>query len=276
MVLQQIAMHIPCKTMKDNILEKIIQHKSAELVELKKKYKNISNKIDTSIPSKFKTNFTNQEHVKIIAEIKPASPSEGMIFEPTKKNIKNIAKVYSQYPIAAISVLTDEKYFHGSYENIAMVKDVTSIPVLCKEFIIDEFQINLAKYFRADAVLLIAEALSEEKSIALYSYAKELNLDVLFEFHFPEKLNFLLENDIDIIGINNRDLNTLKLNIQKCLNLRNQIPDNKILIAESGFDTPDQLRLLEECKFNGALIGTSLLKSDDINKKLKGLVYYYE
>ena len=110
----------------------------------------------------------------------------------------------------------------------------------------------------------------------MYSYAKELNLDVLFEFHFPEKLNFLLENDIDIIGINNRDLNTLKLNIQKCLNLRNQIPDNKILIAESGFDTPDQLRLLEECKFNGALIGTSLLKSDDINKKLKGLVYYYE
>ncbi len=261
--------------MKANILDEIIKHKIAELEGLKKKYKNISAKINTNIPSKFKESFIKQEHVKVIPEIKPASPSQGSIFEPTEKNIKHIAKIYSQYPIAAISVLTDKKYFQGSYENIAIVKDAVSKPVLCKEFIIDEFQIGLAKYFGADAILLIAEALTEEKCITLYKYAKKLNLDVLFEFHFPEKLDFLLKNDINIIGINNRDLNTLKVDIQKCLDLRIRIPDDRIIIAESGFDNPAQLRLLEEKRFNGILIGTSILKSNDIDKKLKGLVYYY-
>ena len=259
-----------------NILQEIIEHKQIELEELKKRYKDIPEKSKTTAPSRFKENFINSNRVKIIAEIKPSSPSEGTIFEPTEKNIKNIARIYSQHPIGAISVLADKKYFNGSYENIRMVKESTDIPVLCKEFIIDPFQMDLAKHFGADAVLLIAEALPMEKCISLYKYANRISLDVLFEFHSPENLKALLDNNIDIIGINNRDLSTLKVDIQKCLDLSESIPQDKILIAESGFDTPAQIKLLEEKNFNSVLVGTSLLKSGNIDEKLKELVYYYE
>ncbi len=262
--------------MKKNILQEIIEYKHTELESLKNKYKHLVKKFNTTTPSRFKENFINSKRVRIIAEIKPSSPSEGPIFEPTEENIKKIARTYSQYPIGAISVLTDKKYFNGSYENIRLVKEITDIPILCKEFIIDPFQIDLAKYFGADAVLLIAEALPMEKCIFLYKYAKEISLDILFEFHSPENLKALLDNNIDIIGINNRNLSTLKVDIQKCLDLKKSIPDDKILIAESGFNTPEQIKLLEEKNFNGVLIGTSLLKSGNIDEKLKELVYYYE
>ncbi len=256
------------------LLQEIIEHKRSEIETLKTKYKDIQVKIETG--HCFKEIFTTGGPVRIIAEIKPASPSEGMIFEPTEENIKNIARIYSRYPVGAISVLTDEKYFHGSYENIALVKELTDKPVLCKDFIIDTFQIDLAKHFKADAILLIAEALDKEKAVTLYKYAKKINLDVLFEFHSPDSLNFLLENNVDIIGINNRDLNSMKVDINKCLSLRSSIPEDIILIAESGFASPKQIKMLEEKKINGALIGTSILKSEDIEKKLKEFVYYYE
>jgi len=258
------------------ILKKIIDYKHTEIEILKKKYGDISDKIDKTTSSKFKKNFINHDRVIIIPEIKPSSPSKGQIFEPTEENIKNIAKAYSQYPIGAISVLADNKYFNGSYENIALVKQVTCLPILCKEFIVDKYQINLAKYFGADAILLIAEALPEEENIILYNYAKSLNMDILFEFHYQENLKILLKNNIDIIGINNRDLSTLKVDIEKCLNLRDKIPANRILIAESGYSCAAQLQVLDQYEFNGVLIGTSLLKSPNIDNKLKELVLYYE
>ena len=262
--------------MRNNILDAIIKHKYSELDDLKTKYsKQIKNPDIENKRSNFKKAFTEQEHVKIMAEIKPASPSEGEIFNPTKENIQNIAKIYSNHPIGAISVLTDKKYFNGSYENIALVKEVTSTPVLCKEFIVDKSQIALAKHFGADAILLIAEALTEKIALELYNYAKDINLDVLFECHSVKKLEILIKNDINIIGINNRDLNTMKVDIQKCLNLRDHIPEDRIIIAESGFKTSVQIKLLEDNKFNGVLIGTSILKSDNIDQKLKEVVNYY-
>ncbi len=262
--------------MSKNILNKIIENKFNELEKLKSTYKDISKKINPAIKGEFKNNFINTSKVKIIAEIKPASPSEGEIFKPTKKNIKNIAAIYSKFPIGAISVLTDSAYFNGSYENIALVKEITDIPVLCKEFIVDKFQLKLAKYFGADAVLLIAEALPYKKLLSLYNFAKKINLEVLFEFHSSKNLDFLLENDIEIIGINNRNLDTMKVDINKCLTLKNHIPKHKIVIGESGFYTKEDIKLLDTQNFNGVLIGTSLLKSDDIDIKLKELVYYYE
>lgn len=262
--------------MKKNILQQIIETKFKELEDLKKKYKNVLKNFNTDTPSAFKKNFIHSQRVKIIAEIKPASPSEGTIFIPTKKKIKQIASLYSGYPVGAISVLTDNTYFQGAFENIALVKEVTSVPILCKEFIIDKFQIKLAKYFGADAILLIAEALPLKELIILYQFAKKINLDVLFEFHLPENLNFILKHKINIIGINNRNLETMDVDTNKCINLRRAIPNDKIVIAESGYNTKKEIRILEKEKFNGVLIGTSLLKNKNIGKKLQELVYYYE
>lgn len=262
--------------MKKNILQKIVETKFKELEDLKKKYKNVLKNFNTNTSSTFKKNFIHSQRVKIIAEIKPSSPSEGTIFIPTKKKIKQIASLYSKYPVGAISVLTDNTYFKGAFENIALVKEVTSVPVLCKEFIIDKFQIKLAKYFGADAILLIAEALPLKKLITLYKFAKKINLDVLFEFHLPENLNFILKHKINIIGINNRNLETMDVDTNKCINLKSAIPNDKIVIAESGYNTKKEIRILEKEKFNGVLIGTSFLKNKNIEKKLQELIYYYE
>lgn len=262
--------------MEKNILEKIIETKRNELDHIKEKYKNIETRIDINKPSLFKQNFISSQRVKIIAEIKPGSPSEGEIFNPTSKKIQEIAKIYSQYPIGAISVLTDKTYFNGAYENIALVKEISNIPVLCKEFIIDPFQIKLAKYFGADAVLLIAEALPMKNLIQLYQSAREYNMAVLFECHSKENLQFLLDNNIDIIGINNRDLESMTVDTNKCITLKNMIPHDKIVVAESGFHTKEEIQLLEKNGFKGVLIGTSLLKTDGLEKKLNELVHYYE
>jgi indole-3-glycerol phosphate synthase len=260
--------------MEQNILQKIIESKHNELTSLKSKYPHISKR--KVVKSSFRDKFSDSPHVKVIAEIKPSSPSEGKIIEPTKEKIQNIASIYSQYPIGAISVLTDSTYFNGAYINIGYVKEVTDKPVLCKEFIIDEFQIDLACHFDADAILLIAEALPLSRCLELYHYAKSKGLAVLFEFHDEKNLSFLIENKIEIIGINNRDLNRMTTDIQKCITLKESIPDEQILIAESGFYTKNEIMLLEEKQFNGVLIGTSLLKSNDMEKKLKEIVYYYE
>lgn len=256
----------------DDILKDIIDYKFIELGQLKKRYKNI--KINSKIKSQFKKNFQNTNRVQIIAELKPSSPSEGKIIPSDRKSLKAILKAYNQFPLGAISILTDKKYFNGAFENLALAKEITDKPILCKEFIIDEFQIKLAKYFGADAILLIAETLPFERLLELYRYAKSIHLDVLFELHDSKYLSHLLQNKIDIIGINNRNLSTLKINKNRCLTLKKLIPKNKITIAESGFETKNEISILSRYGFTGVLIGTSLLKAKKIEKKLEEVVYY--
>ncbi len=256
----------------NNILKTILAYKFVELTQLKRKYKNI--KINTKIKSRFKNNFQNTNRVQIIAELKPSSPSEGKIIPADQKSIKTILKAYNQFPLGAISILTDKKYFNGGFENLALAKEVTDKPILCKEFIIDEFQIKLAKYFGADAILLIAEVLPFKRLLELYRFAKSIHLDVLFELHDSKYLSCLLQNKIDIIGINNRNLSTLIINKNKCLSLKKLIPKNKIVIAESGFETKNEINTLSRYGFKGVLMGTSILKAKNIEKKLEEVVYY--
>lgn len=261
----------------NEILIDIINYKYVEIPVLKERYQHlIDQNFNFDQKPKFKEAFINKDVVKIIAEIKPTSPSTGDIFEPTKERIKEIVKLYNSFPVAAISILTDSSFFNGAFENITIAKEITSKPILCKEFIVDEFQLQLAKYFGADAVLLIAEALDYDRLLELYQYALSINLDVLFECHDKDNLEFLLNNNIDIIGINNRDLFTMNLDKNKSYDFKKHIPEEKICIAESGYNSKEDIKKLAESKFNGVLIGSSILKSDNMEEKLKELVYYYE
>ncbi|MDD5067873.1 MAG: indole-3-glycerol-phosphate synthase [bacterium] len=259
--------------MKD-ILKTIIQHKFQEIKELKKRYGSF--RIPSTNRSGLKAILRSGIRVKIIPELKPSSPSEGPLFRPSRTNLIRIIKSYDRFPLGAISILTDKKFFNGSFENIGLARTLTSQPILCKEFIVDPYQIKLARYFGADAILLIAEALSFTRLLILYQYARSLGMDVLFEFHHPSSLPPLLDNSVEIIGINNRDLSTLKISPRKCLSLRKRIPSGRIIVAESGLENKKDILKLARHHFHAALIGTSILKSRDMEKKLRELVYYDE
>lgn len=257
--------------MKD-VLKTIIQSKYHELTGLKKKYGALKN-LPPRGPS-FRNRFKKARRIRVIAEVKPSSPSEGRIFNPSKARLKNIIKLYDQFPLGAVSVLTDRKYFSGSYENLALAREITSRPLLCKEFIVDEYQIRLARYFGASAVLLIAEALPFPRLMDLYRYALSLGLDVLFEAHEKSRLLMLVRNKIPLIGINSRNLSTLELRPERSFRIKKIIPPGRTVIAESGLTVKEDMRKLARAGFHGALIGTSFLKSADPEKKLKEMVFY--
>lgn len=257
--------------MKD-VLRTIVQSKYHELAGLKKRYGALKR-----LPGKgpcFRARFLKKGRIKIIAEVKPSSPSEGALFRPTRNNLKNLVRLYDRFPLAAVSVLTDQKYFNGSYENLDLAREIMSKPLLCKEFIVDEYQIRLARYFGASAVLLIAEALLFPRLITLYQYARSLGLDVLFEAHERASLLLLVKNRIPVIGINSRNLSTLEVRPDRFSRLKRLIPPETTVIAESGLKTKTDLRNLDRAGFRGALIGTSFLKSPDPERHLKEMVYY--
>jgi len=249
-----------------NFLEIVAKEKRKEIEELKRKYKNLQLRKRKVLS--LKERILNHSRISIIAEIKLASPSEGKI---TDRTVKQIAEIYNKFDIAAISVLCDKKFFQGSYKYLGIVKDLTDKPVLCKDFILDEFQIYLAYYFGADAVLLITEFLEWDRLLKLYEYASKFGMEILVESHTEENLKKCVKERFEIIGINNRDLKTFKVSLKKCVQLVKYIPEHKVKVAESGIHTAYDLKLLENSNFNAALIGTTILKSDNITKKLKEL-----
>lgn len=202
----------------------------------------------------------------IIAEIKRASPSEGKIFKG-KFDAAKIAKTYERGGAGAISVVTDKKYFQGSFEYLKEASEATALSILCKDFIIHEYQIYKAREYGANAILLIAALLDETKIKKFMDIADGLGMDCLVEVHNESELQKALNADAKIIGINNRDLTNFKIDIETTNKLIKLIPRGKLIISESGFNSREDLKKLDH-RVNAVLIGTALMKAKNPKKFL--------
>lgn len=208
--------------------------------------------------------------VAIIAEIKKASPSRGVIrsdFDPIK-----LAQELEHAGAAALSVLTDEKYFQGSLENLRIASAETRLPCLRKDFIVDEFQILEARANCADAVLLIVAALAQADLTSLAKRAKESQLDVLCEVHDEEELGRALEAGCDLVGVNSRDLQTFKVDLDTAFRVAQMLPPEVVAVAESGIEKGRDIAALRSAGYNAFLIGESLMKASAPGEMLKRLI----
>ncbi|MEW6558364.1 MAG: indole-3-glycerol phosphate synthase TrpC [Elusimicrobiota bacterium] len=255
-----------------NILDEIIKNKKIEIAHRKKQLPldDILPKVDKlPIIRDFKSAISKPNRLNLIAEIKRASPSAGeIVFEI---DVQKIAQQYEHAGADAISVLTEQKYFRGDVFHIDLVKQVSSLPTLRKDFIIDEYQLYESRYFNADAVLLIVLILNTEQINKFLKIAKKLYLSVIAEIHTAEELKRVLDTEADIIGINNRNLSDLTVDINITSKLKSQIPNNKIVISESGIKTHQDIEMLKDNGVNAVLIGEYLMKSADIKKTITEL-----
>lgn len=208
--------------------------------------------------------------IRLIAEVKKASPSRGVIradFDPVK-----IATTYELSGASAISVLTDEKYFQGHLDYLKAVREVVDIPVLRKDFIIDPYQIYEARAAGADAVLLIVAALSRTELLELMGLAGRLGMATLVETHTAEELHIALEADAQVIGINNRNLRTFETTLDTTLRLAARVTGDKILVSESGIFTRSDVERLMQAGVDAILVGESLMREPDPGVKVKELL----
>lgn len=256
--------------MKD-ILDEIIAHKRVEIENQKR-----------SVSVEFlKSNIKINEHyismsesllnspTGIIAEFKRRSPSKGWIKENASADI--IPAEYEKAGASAVSILTNEEFFGGSLKDIRTARKNLSIPILRKEFIIDEYQIYQASIVGADAILLIASALDYNTYKKLLIKAHELNLEVLLEIHNENELDYITD-DVDMVGINNRNLGTFKTDIDNSFKLASMLPKNMVLVSESGILSPETVIELRDAGFNGFLIGETFMKTDDPALSLKQFI----
>jgi len=202
----------------------------------------------------------DQDKTGIIAEFKRKSPSKGIINDSAQ--IEEVTIGYTNTGASALSVLTDSNFFGGSVEDLIKVRKINQIPILRKEFIIDEYQVYEAKANGADAILLIASLLEKREAKQLAKLAHDMKLQVLMEFHNENDLD-ILNQDTDIAGINNRNLKTLEVNLNRSIDLAIKIPDGFLKISESGITSPEDVLLLRQYGYTGFLIGEQFMKSPD-------------
>ena len=259
-----------------NILDKIIEDKKLEVKERKSQTSLDELKDKISDMPKCRNFYKavtdpNPRGINVIAEVKKASPSAGLIREDFDPVV--IAQTYKKCGANAISVLTDEKYFQGKLEYVKLVHDAIDLPVLRKDFIVDEWQIFEARAASADAILLIADALSYDELMDMMIVAADLTLSVLLEVHNEEtllKIRNLLEypsQGVSVLGINNRDLTTMKVDLDTTGKLAKLLRDTDKLVAESGIKTRSDVEKLMEVGVKAVLIGQTLCESPDIEEK---------
>ena len=194
----------------------------------------------------------------IIAEFKRKSPSKGWFTDPSLE-VEPVIKYYNRLGAAAISVLTDTEFFGGDLDDLIQSKVITDVPILRKDFMIDPWQIAEAKAFGADVILLIAACLTPAEVQSMASYAKSIGLEVLLELHDEQELDHICD-ETDIIGINNRDLRTFTVDIDRSLRMAEKIPAGKVKVAESGISTIENIQLFKQNGFKGFLIGENFMK----------------
>ena len=262
-----------------NILEEIVWHKDTEIKNFKKivSLEDLIKKLDKlPLPKDFyKSILQSKLRPGVIAEIKKASPSKGVIREDFKP--EEIASSYERSGASCISVLTDKRFFQGSYEILQEVRGATNLPLLCKDFIISAYQIYKARVSGADAILLIAAILSDDDLVYLKKIADNLKMSVLVEVHDDQEIERILSfKSFDLIGINNRDLKTFKTDLNTSVEMMSKYSDifskNNILsISESGINNSEDLKILDSIGIKGVLIGERFMRERDIENSFKKL-----
>ena len=252
----------------DNILKDKVEEVSFRMSQ--KSLKTIQAVANNAPPSRGFLAHLRQKNPAVIAEIKKASPSKGVIredFDPL-----SIAQSYERGGATCLSVLTDEKYFQGHDQYLVTARKATVLPVLRKDFIVHPYQIYEARCLEADCVLLIASALDDTQLQEFHSIAIEIGMDALVEVHDENELNRAASLDAPLIGINNRNLKNLNVDSNYALNLINKIPKNFTIVAESGIKSKEDILKYNDAGVFNFLIGESILKSSDISKKITELL----
>lgn len=250
-------------------LEEILAEKKNEVAILKK---SMPFKRDMKLPPMrdFKAAISIPQKISLIAEIKFASPSAGLIRK--KADPAYIGRIYEDAGAAAISLLTDERFFQGDLEQLPRLKKAIDLPILRKDFIIDGVQVREAYFYGADAVLLIARILSQQQLTEYTALCRELGMTPLTEVHSADDLEKAVAGGAEVIGINNRDLDTFKVDINTTFELAPLIPSHCVRVSESGISSQEDVRALKTAGIHAVLVGSSLMSSRDLAQKTKEIV----
>jgi indole-3-glycerol phosphate synthase len=254
------------------ILDDIVANKHKEIVASKRRItlSEIQRRVRAQSPPLDFTKALSSGGVKLIAEVKKASPSKGIIRKDF--DAVQIARIYAENGASAISVLTDKKFFRGKLEYLSAIRQAVNIPILRKDFILDPYQVFESRAYGADAILLIVAILTPDKLNKLLKLSHSLGMACLVEVHNEDELNIAIQTDARIIGINNRDLATMTTNITTTERLRSRIPANRLIVSESGITDRRDMERLERVGVNAALVGETLMASPDIAGKMKELL----
>lgn len=255
---------------KTDILKQIVAKKKERILLAKQQLSQedlIAKSSGLPATRQFKEAISKPKQISLIAEIKQASPSKGVIRQ--NFNLEEIARNYQEAGVQAISVLTEEDFFNGNLAYLNQVKNVVSMPVLRKDFILESYQVYESRYFGADAILLIADLLTKDKLVELMQIADSLGLDYLVEVHDEKELKKVLGLKVPIIGINNRNLRTLEIDFKTTEKLFTLIPRDKTVVVESGIKNSQDVLFLKILGASGVLIGTAFMEAEDIKSKVE-------
>jgi indole-3-glycerol phosphate synthase len=256
-----------------NILDEIVAAKRRELAATRqaRPLAVVERAVESAPPVRdFTAALRQHGPVALIAEVKKASPSAGLIradFDPV-----DIARIYEANGTACISVLTDEPYFQGKLEYLTQIRAAVDVPVLRKDFILDEYQVFEARAAGADALLLIAECLSDAELGRLYALTKSLGMEALIEIYDAVNVDRVLTVAPRLVGVNNRNLRTMVTDLEHSLRIRERVPKNVVFVSESGIKTPEHVRTLAENGVDAMLVGESLMKQPDIGLAVRTLL----
>lgn len=249
------------------ILDQILAEKRKEVIVLKQE---IIDATETESKRSFIKRLASGSELAVIAEFKRASPSNGDI--NTGQNPKDQALFYKKYGADAISVLTDNRFFKGSFADLSAVRETVDLPILCKDFIVDEVQILKAKASGANLILLIAAAMDAERLQELFDFAEDEGLEVLMEVHNEEELEIALKTGAQLIGVNNRNLKTFEVDLSVTEKLAPLIKKaGKFLISESGIKSEDDVRRVIAAGANAILVGEAFMKAENLERLLKAM-----
>ncbi|MDD3374603.1 MAG: indole-3-glycerol phosphate synthase TrpC [Candidatus Omnitrophica bacterium] len=257
----------------NDFLSKILLHKKELILKKKDFFNALKNKLkdkEHSCYSLFEKAISSPGKISLIAEIKKASPSRGLICK--EFSVSGLARKYVKSGAAAISVLTEEKFFLGKPSYVREVSDHFAIPVLAKDFFIDELQVYEAFAQGASAILLIVAILKDEEITHLMKIAHNLDMDSLVEVHDEEDLKRAVDLGAKIIGVNNRNLKTFEVDFKNCETLVPRIPKDRIIVAESGIKTHEEIEILKALRVDAVLIGETFLRSADVETKIKEIM----
>lgn len=260
-----------------DILQKILRRKREEVAERSAEVSinALKKRIENASPVRGFINSMQRKiaagHAAVIAEIKKASPSKGVLrkdFQPA-----DIARSYAEHGAACLSVLTDKDFFQGSEEYLMQARAACDLPVIRKDFIIDPYQVYEARAIVADCILLIVAALDDAMLKELLALSHELNMDVLMEVHDEEEMQRALKTDARLIGVNNRNLRTFETSLDTTLNMLEMLPADRLLVTESGIHTRDDVKLMRDHDVHAFLVGEAFMKAQNPGRKLSELFY---